>query len=59
MFGFRRSGVNVVMHVALGLLAVKVSLPGGVVEYAICDDALRPIYRPARSLDELQTRFGV
>ncbi|HEX8792826.1 MAG TPA: hypothetical protein VF765_17895 [Polyangiaceae bacterium] len=41
-----------------GLFAVKVVTDDGAAEYAICDDALRPLYRPAANLRELQRRFS-
>jgi len=40
-----------------GLRAVKVGTDAGTPEYAICDDDLRPVYLPAKTLDELRTRF--
>jgi len=41
-----------------GLVAVKVRATDGTTEYAICNRYdLRPIYSPAKSLEELQHRF--
>lgn len=61
-FGFgvaeARSGVRaVVRDLGPGLRAVKVRANNGSTEYAICDENLRPIYPPARTLDELRRRF--
>lgn len=61
-FGFglaeQRSGVRaVVREIRPGLHAVKVRAHDGSTEYAICDDELRPVYLPAKSLDELRRRF--
>jgi hypothetical protein len=63
-FGFRLaeqpSGVRaVVREIRPGLRAVKVRADDGSTEYAICDDELRPVYLPARSLDDLRRRFTV
>jgi hypothetical protein len=42
-----------------GLRTVKIHLEDGAIAYAICDDALRPLYPHASSLEELATRFRV
>lgn len=62
-FGFgiteERSGTRaVVRELPAGLRAVKVQAEDGTTEYAICDEQLRPLYQPAKSLDELRRRFG-
>jgi hypothetical protein len=61
-FGFgvseETTGVRaVVRELHPGLRAVKVGTDAGTHEYAICDDDLRPVYLPAKTLDELRTRF--
>lgn len=61
-FGFgvaeHPSGVRaVVRELRPGLRAVKVEAEDGSVEYAICEDNLRPVYAPARTLEELKRRF--
>jgi hypothetical protein len=63
-FGFgvaeEPSGVRaVVRELRAGLQAVKVLAEDGATEYAICDEHLRPIYPPAKTLDELRARFPV
>ena len=58
-FGFgvtlEPSGVRaVVRELRSGLQAVKVLAEDGATEYAICDAQFRPIYPPAKTLDELR-----
>jgi hypothetical protein len=62
-FGFRQvdhpNGQKaLVVMLAPGVRAVKMLARTGTVEYAICDDDLRPLYVAAKSLDELRARFG-
>jgi hypothetical protein len=62
-FGFgvaeEPSGTHAVVRaLPAGLRAMKVLTEEGTTEYAICDAQLRPLYRPAKSLDELRKRFG-
>ncbi|HEY2367019.1 MAG TPA: hypothetical protein VGH87_11575 [Polyangiaceae bacterium] len=45
------------MPLPSGLRAVKVIADDGAVEYIVCDEALEPLYTPAKSLDELRRRF--
>jgi hypothetical protein len=42
-----------------GLHAVKVLTDDGAIEYLICDERLEPMYISAKSLEELQLRFGL
>lgn len=60
-FGFarveRRSLLCALAQLSPGLVAVKVSGDAGVIEYAVCDDDLHPIYAPSRDLDDLRRRF--
>jgi hypothetical protein len=59
-FGVREepSGITAVLRdLPVGLCAVKVQAEDGTTEYAICDEGLRPLYRPAKSLTELRRRF--
>ena len=41
-----------------GLLAVKVTTDDGATEYIVCNDRFEALYAPAKSLDELRTRFA-
>jgi hypothetical protein len=59
-FGFAEepSGVRaVVFELRPGLRAVKVEADDGSTEYAICDQVFRPVYRPAKTLNDLRRRF--
>lgn len=60
-FGFdaveEPSGVRVIMRLRPGLYAVKMSGEDGATEYVICDRDMHPVYRPAKTLDELRQRF--
>ena len=51
-------GHVVVARIRSGLFAVKV-LDDGSVRYAICDETMVMLYEPARSLVDLQDRFGL
>jgi hypothetical protein len=52
------SGVRVVVRgLGVRLQAVKVQTDDGSTGYAICDENLRPLYTPAKTLDELRRRF--
>ncbi len=54
-----KSGVRIVLReLRAGLRAVKVRRADGTIEYEVCDEELRPVYSPARSLPELRRRFG-
>ena len=50
-------GKRVVRGLSQGLRAIKVQRPGGDVEYVICGNDDRELYQPARTLEELRTRF--
>ena len=61
-FGFEfaedPSGVRaVVRELRPGLRAVKVEADDGSIEYAICGENLQPVYRPAKTIEELKSRF--
>jgi hypothetical protein len=61
-FGFsvaeEPSGIRaVIRELRPGLRAVKVRADDGSTEYAICAENLKPVYQPAKSLDELRQRF--
>lgn len=60
-FGFAHVALNarvcVVAEMRPGLFAVKVAAHDGSEEYALCDERLRPLYRPASSMQELRRRF--
>jgi hypothetical protein len=55
----RQTGEVIVRYdLGNGIFAIKVDAEDGSLEYMICDANLTPLYRPAKSLDELRARFG-
>jgi hypothetical protein len=46
-----------VLALANGLRAVKVSAQDGGTEYAVCNERFEPLYIAAKTLDELRSRF--
>jgi hypothetical protein len=61
-FGLHEEGPGlraVLRQLPNGLWAVKVQSEDGTTTYSICDEHLRPLYRPATSLGELRRRFGL
>ena len=52
-------GTMVVAPVGNGIFAVKLVTDDGAVRYQICDERGTPLYAAARSLAELELRFGL
>jgi hypothetical protein len=50
--------VIVVKTLQRGLFAVKIQGDDGEIAYVVCNHDLAPLYPAARSLDELERRFG-